>query len=125
MPIAVSASICRCQFGAIPLPVIATPKTVLSTCLPVISPPDILSLTNGGSFGMCMSPSNPQFIAATAANFGIPTPVPCKIIPVTPLWAPSKITVFANKLPVCKTGDFIMCVFGKISIELSLAPFVN
>lgn len=73
---------------------------------------------------MCISPANPAFIAATIANFGIPTPVPCKIVLVTPVWAPSKVTVLANKLPICQVGDFAMCAFGKISIEVSLAPLV-
>ena len=41
-----------------------------------------IPLANIMTFGMCISPTNPAFVAATAAALGVPTPVPC--IPATP-----------------------------------------
>ena len=52
---------------------------------------DHVPMTNIMPFGMCMSPSNPAFVSATAAAFGTPTPVPCT--PVTPApWVPGAIS---------------------------------
>ena len=44
-------------------------------------------MANIPGFGACMSPMNPQVIAATAAALGVFTPQPCIPVTTSP-WAP-------------------------------------
>ncbi len=62
-------------------------------------------------FGMCQSPTNPAFIAATAAALGAPTPVPC--IPVTPApWSPGSPTVKLSQFPALNMTSMLTCALG-------------
>src|SRR5579862_1709174 len=59
---------------------------------------DHIPMVNIPPFGMCITPSNPQVAAATAAALGVLTPQPC--IPVTAApWAPGSPTVTINGNP--------------------------
>ncbi|MCU6244139.1 DUF4280 domain-containing protein [Enterobacter asburiae] len=67
------------------------------------------------SFSLCHSPRNPEFIAATAAAFGIPTPVRCT--PVTPVpWLPEKPDVLIGMTPILTRTAKLECLWGTISI---------
>ncbi|WP_082826301.1 DUF4280 domain-containing protein [Enterobacter sp. ODB01] len=67
------------------------------------------------SFGLCHSPRNPEFIAATTAAFGVPTPVPC--IPVTPMpWITDKMNVTVGMMPILTHEAKLECLWGTISI---------
>ena len=71
-------------------------------------------------FGMCITPSNPQVAAATAAAFGVLTPQPC--IPVTAApWAPGSPTVQIGKSKcMCTWGGVISIVFpGQVQTTIA------
>jgi hypothetical protein len=72
---------------------------------------DHAPFVNIASFGMCMSPSNPQVVAATAAALGVPTPQPC--LPVIPApWAPGSPTVLIGGVPALTNTSQCMCAWG-------------
>lgn len=61
-------------------------------------------------FGMCIAPTNPMFIAATAAALGTPTPVPC--LPIFPApWVPGAIAppVLLVDQPALDDSSILMC----------------
>lgn len=78
-------------------------------------------MVNIPSFGMCMSPTNPAFISATAAAMGTPTPVPC--IPATPApWVPGSPTVMMGNMPALNNTSMLACVLGTPGCISVLVP---
>lgn len=74
---------------------------------------DNIPFTNIIPFPMCMSPTNPAFIAATSAALGVPTPVPCT--PVTPApWVPGVPTVLVAGIPAIDNTCTLNCVLGGV-----------
>lgn len=72
---------------------------------------DCIPFTNILPFGMCISPTNPAFVAATAAALGTPTPVPCT--PATPpTWIPGVPTVLEGFIPILDNTHKLICVLG-------------
>ena len=72
---------------------------------------DFAPMTNISTFGMCISPSNPQVAAATAAAMGVLTPQPC--IPNTAApWSPGSPTVTIGGNPALTATDTCMCLWG-------------
>ncbi|HRX60520.1 MAG TPA: DUF4280 domain-containing protein [Candidatus Competibacter sp.] len=62
-------------------------------------------------FGMCISPTNPAFVSATAAAFGVPTPVPCT--PLTPApWITGSPTVMLGNMPALNNTSILACALG-------------
>jgi hypothetical protein len=88
-----------CTFGSSPanLTVLPINRTMVSN-QPEATIQDYVPMLNIMPFGMCMSPSNPQVAAATAAAMGVLTPQPC--IPATSSpWSPGAATVqIANEV---------------------------
>jgi hypothetical protein len=82
-----------CSFGAAPSNLVVLPARMVNVeNQPSATIMDHIPMTNIMPFGMCLSPSNPQVAAATAAAAGVLTPQPC--IPVTPApWTPGGVTV--------------------------------
>ena len=81
-------AMCACSFGMTPSALMVTPENrVLSKGLPVATIMDFVPMKNILPFGMCQTLSNPQVAAATAAAFGVLTPIPCLPV-VTAPWAP-------------------------------------
>lgn len=105
-----------CTFGAAPGSLIVIPegppvtfeKKFAATIM------DFVPMKNIMPFGMCNSPMNPTFIAATAAKLGVPTPVPC--VPITTPWTPGSQTTFIGKKPALTLGSMCMCAWGPITI---------
>ena len=74
---------------------------------------DVVPSTNIISFGMCQSMANPQVAAATAANLGTLTPMPCT--PVIPApWAPPKTDLLIENQPALLNTCKLNCAFGGI-----------
>jgi hypothetical protein len=83
---------------------------------------DHVPIVNIGSFGMCMSPSNPAVASATAAAMGVLTPMPC--VPVTPTpWTPGAPTVQLGFQPALDDISVCQCTMGgTISITYAGQP---
>lgn len=64
-------------------------------------------------FGMCQSMANPAVAAATAAAFGVLTPMPC--IPVIPApWSPGSPTVLVGNTPALNQSSKAICAYGGV-----------
>lgn len=73
----------QCSFGVAPSSLVVLPANrTFTQHQPDANIMDHMPMVNIMSFGMCMSPTNPEVAAATAAAMGVLTPMPC--LPVTP-----------------------------------------
>ena len=83
---------------------------------------DHVPMVNIVPFGMCMSPANPAVAAATAAAFGVLTPMPC--IPVTTApWVPGGPTVLLGGNPTLDNQCKLMCTWAGIIQVVSPGEF--
>ncbi|MDR0942204.1 MAG: DUF4280 domain-containing protein [Holosporales bacterium] len=114
MSIAVNGALCQCSFGTTPSPLVVVPKArVFAGGLPVATITDFIPVVNIATFGMCSALSNPTVAAATAAAFGVLTPMPCAPAVTSP-WIPTKPAVLSSLCPVACNGDTCMCMWGGI-----------
>ncbi len=107
----------KCIFGLAPSTLIVIPKgpPVMAENKPAATIMDFVPIANIPPFGMCNSPSNPMFIAATAAALGTPTPVPC--IPITTPWKPGAAKTKINNFPALTSASTCQCTWaGLITI---------
>jgi hypothetical protein len=74
---------------------------------------DFKPMVNIPTFGMCMTPSNPQVAAATSAAMGVLTPQPC-IPVVTAPWTPGAPTVLEGGMPALDNASTAMCTWGGV-----------
>ncbi len=91
--VVVDGAILSCSMSKAPgkLAVLPTNET-FGASLPAATVQDFRPNVNVAPFGMCMSMSNPQVAAATAAAQGVLTPQPCA--PMTAAaWVPGSTTV--------------------------------
>ena len=107
----------QCSFGVAPSALIVTPENkVTDHNVPVATIMDYLPGKNIVPFGMCNAPTNPAFIAATAAKLGVPTPVPCTPVTTAP-WAPGSPKVLIAGKPALTNTSKAMCAWaGVISV---------
>jgi len=109
----------KCAFGTAPTPLSVLPTSrVMVSKRPAANIFSSLAVVNILPFGMCFSPANPAFVAATAAALGVPTPVPCVPVVVSP-WTPSHPTRLVGKSPVQGQTSFAMCAWAGV-----IAPLV-
>ena len=101
-----------CSFGVAPSSLVVLPiNRVFTGEVPDANIMDHIPMTNIMPFGMCMSPSNPEVAAATAAALGVLTPMPC--IPVTPApWVPGAPNVLLGNAPALDNVSTLMCIWG-------------
>jgi hypothetical protein len=79
---------------------------------------DHIPMVNINPFGMCITPSNPQVAAATAAALGVLTPQPC--IPVTPSpWVAGAPTVQIANMPALDNISTCNCIWGGVITVLN------
>ncbi|SFM02176.1 protein of unknown function [Paenibacillus sp. 1_12] len=103
----------QCSFGAAPGTLNVLPANLVMTSMPIANIMDNKPMLNIMPFGMCNSPSNPMVAAATAAAFGVLTPMPC--IPVTAApWVPGSPTVLVANMPALNNSSKCMCNWGGV-----------
>ncbi len=110
----VAGATMMCSFGAAPsvLSVLPTNRTVCGGP-PAATIMDHIPAVNICPFGMCMSPSNPTVASATAAAWGVLTPMPC--VPLTPSpWLPGSATVLVGGLPALDSLSKCICTWGGV-----------
>src|SRR5206468_1390561 len=113
--IVVTGAALQCSFGVAPSSLNVTPKgpPVTAGGPPTANINDRLPMANILPFAMCLTPTNPQVAAATAAALGVLTPQPC--IPViTAPWAPGSPTVLINGAPALTNTSSCMCMWGGV-----------
>jgi len=103
-----------CTFGMAPSSLVVLPTNkVFTNMVPDANIMDHIPMVNIMPFGMCMSPSNPEVAAATAAALGVLTPMPC--IPVTPSpWSPGAATVMLGNQPTLDNVSMLTCTWGGV-----------
>ncbi|WAX57739.1 DUF4280 domain-containing protein [Jatrophihabitans cynanchi] len=73
---------------------------------------DFAPMVNVPPFGMCSSLANPTVAAATAAAFGVLTPMPC--VPVTTPWKPGAPKTTLGGKPALTAGSTCNCAWGGV-----------
>jgi hypothetical protein len=100
--------------GMIPVPLNFLPTScVFLGGLPVGTIMDGAPFLNVTPFGLCTSLANPATAAATAAAFGILTPMPCTLALVPPWIAGNPVTM-AGTFPMLTNDSQLMCAFGGV-----------
>ena len=103
-----------CSFGMAPSTLMAISSATTATSSVVAANiMDFAPMENIMPFGMCMSPSNPQVAAATAAAMGVLTPMPCIPATVAP-WVPGSATVTKGGMPALNNTSKCMCMWGGV-----------
>jgi uncharacterized protein DUF4280 len=100
----------QCSFGTTPATFAASgtevsaggPAGVVSDIAPASVPP----------FGLCMSLSNPQVAAATAAAQSVLTPQPCQ--PVLAPWSPGSARVTIAEIGALDDASQCSCTWGGV-----------
>ncbi|PGH57787.1 hypothetical protein CRT60_07345 [Azospirillum palustre] len=116
---AVMGAMTMCSFGAAPSSLMVLPASaVMSSKVPAANIMDSKPFVNVLPFGMCMSMANPMVAAATAAAFGVLTPMPCTPMTAAP-WVPGSPTVLVGKMPALNNSSKCMCSFGGV-IQITL-----
>jgi Domain of unknown function (DUF4280) len=112
----VSGAQLMCTFGAAPGTLTVLPASQVSGGgQPAANILDCQPMVNVAPFGMCMSPTNPQVAAATAAALGVLTPMPC--VPVTTPWSPGSPTVLIGGSPALTNSCQCQCAWqGVITV---------
>lgn len=104
----------KCIFAVPPgvSSLVVPPKNrTLTSNQPAANIMDHMPMVNIMPFGMCMSPTNPAFVSATAAAMGTPTPVPCT--PATPApWTTGSPTVLLANIPALNNTSVLACALG-------------
>jgi hypothetical protein len=109
----------KCAMGTTPATLVVLPVTrVTVAAQPAATVMDFKPMSNIPGFGMCMSPANPQVVAATAAALGVFTPQPC--IPATSSpWAPGAPTVLVAGQPALTNTSTCQCMWGGVITVIS------
>ena len=113
----VNTATLACTFGMAPSTLMVLPvHRTMAGYQPAANIMDHAPMVNILPFGMCMSLANPAVAAATAAAWGVLTPMPC--IPNTPApWVPGSPTVIVDNMPALNNTSKCMCLWaGVISI---------
>lgn len=104
----------KCSFGVAPSSLIVLPlnRTLVSN-MPAANIMDNKPFVNILPFAMCQSIANPMVAAATAAAFGVLTPMPCIPVTVAP-WVPGSPTVLIGNMPALNNSSKLMCSWAGI-----------
>ena len=114
----VNSATLKCSMGLAPSTLVVLPVPMLIVGYqPAANIMDNKPLVNILPFGMCQSPSNPTVAAATAAAFGVLTPMPCVPVPAAP-WMPGAPTVLIANIPALNDSSKCRCSWGGV-IEIT------
>jgi hypothetical protein len=100
----------QCSFGTTPS-TFAASGAQISASSPAGVVTDVAA-ENVPPFGMCMSLSNPQVAAATAAALGVLSPQPC--VPVLSPWSPGSAQVTINEVSALDDASQCTCTWGGV-----------
>lgn len=105
---------CVCSFGISPSPLCVLPVNgVLGCNMPMATIMDFAPMVNIMSFGTCSSLAYPATASATAAAFGVLTPMPCVPVITTP-WVSASPTITIGVGSAINMGDKAMCKWGGV-----------
>jgi len=112
-----SGAMLKCSMGTAPCALIVLPvNRVVIGGMPMASIMDFAPVVNVPTFAMCTSPANPTVASATAAAFGVLTPMPCVPVTVAP-WISGAPTATVGVMPALTDSSTLMCTWaGSISI---------
>ena len=114
----------NCTMGLAPSSLVPTPKPVLTSNMVAANILDHVPMMNIMPFGMCTSLANPTVAAATAAAFGVLTPMPC--VPATPApWVPGAPTVLLAGAPALNNSSKLICIWGGTISFMTPGQFTN
>ncbi len=103
----------KCSFGAAPSSLVVLPTSRVLSGQPTATIMDNKPMLNIPPFGVCMSMANPMVAAATAAAFGVLTPMPCIPATVSP-WVVGAPTVMIGSLPALNSTAKLMCMWAGV-----------
>ena len=113
-PLVVNGASCMCTFGGGPSTLAVLPLNMVNgDQQPAATIQDFIPMVNIMGFAMCMTPSNPQVAAATAAALGVLTPQPC-IPVVTAPWSPGAVITKINNQPALHSACIATCAWGGV-----------
>lgn len=123
-PIVIQGTLLKCSFGNLPTPIMVLPDKKVNATLPVAVKSDHIPFVNILPFGMCNNPVNPVVAAATAAAFGVLTPMPC--IPCTVGdWEGGNRKVLIGGQEAIHMGCSLKCLYGgEIKVVAPIKPNV-
>jgi hypothetical protein len=124
MPLQVcNGAMMTCSFGSNPSALVVLPTNrVMTDQVPDANINDFVPMVNIMPFGLCISPGNPAFVAATAAAMGTPTPVPCMPITTSP-WVPGAVNVLLGGAPTLDNISTLMCTWAGVITFTSAGEF--
>lgn len=110
--VTLGASLQCVPFGTAPSTLLVIPKgpPVTANYMLAGTIMDFAPFVNILPFTLCTSLANPMVAAATAAAFGVLTPMPC--IPVTTPWKPGATKVKIGVFPALSNSSTCNCIWG-------------
>jgi hypothetical protein len=113
----------QCSMGMAPSTLVVLPVNRVNTGnQPDANIMDHVPMVNIMPFGMCMSLANPAVASATAAAFGVLTPMPCVPVTTSP-WVPGAATVILGGNPTLDSTCTLMCMWAGVIQVVSPGEF--
>ncbi len=120
-----SGATLMCSFGMAPSTLNVLPiNRAITSNMPAANIMDHKPMVNIMPFGVCITPSNPMVAAATAAAFGVLTPMPCIPATTTP-WIAGTPTVLLGNMPALDNTHTCMCMWGGVITVVAPGQFTE
>jgi Domain of unknown function (DUF4280) len=115
MQVCMGATLQCIPFGVAPSTLMVIPKgpPVMVNGMLAATIMDFAPIANILPFGMCTSIANPMVATATAAAWGVLTPMPCVPVIVGP-WKPGALKAKINKFPALSDVSICNCAWGGV-----------
>ena len=113
----------QCSFGVAPSSLVVLPQNrVFTNNVPVANIMDHKPMVNILPFGLCSSLANPTVASATAAAWGVLTPMPCIPMTMAP-WITGAPTVLLGNMPILNNTSKCMCNWAGVVSVISPGQF--